>query len=516
VVRDLDAVDVLSSRARRFVTAIRRRLGGRQIALIAVLGVGTGLRLWMMHQIRPAVVGYPDAVGYIAAAERPGGLLFYNPWRPAGYPLFLRALHDIHVGLAFVIDVQHLMGLVVAVLLYLMVSRFTKHKWVAVIPAAIVALSGSELFLEHSPLTETLYTLLTVGGLYCTVRAFDARGWRMAVWLFAAGVLVGAAVPVRTIGFAVIPVFIVWAAITQTSWRRGAGCAAVVVIGSAVALGSYLGYQHSVTGTWAITRSTGENLYARSALFANCRDFTPPTGTRDLCQSSQTPRQGATFYMYDPSSPLLQSVGPPPDPSTGGGYTWPYDSKLAAFGLDAIEHQPFAFLSTTVQGLVKYVDPSLGTPTMLELDHDALIDTLLQGPGGGAGVISLYYPGHPTIDHGVGGIEAYAKAAKVEGPVTALLMLLMVAGWFATRGRQRTVAGLFGWTTLAMMVTPVALLVYGARYATPAYGPLAAAAAVGLDGVIDLVFGQCLAVATTGRSVAGRWGRITHRGWRAA
>jgi hypothetical protein len=38
-----------------------------------------------------------------------------------------------------------------------------------------------------------------------------------------------------------------------------------------------------------------------------------------------------------------------------------------------------------------------------------------------------------------------------------------------------------------MMLAPVALLFYGARYATPAYGPLAATAAVGLDELVELV-----------------------------
>jgi hypothetical protein len=83
-------------------------------------------------------------------------------------------------------------------------------------------------------------------------------------------------------------------------------------------------------------------------------------------------------------------------------------------------------------------------------------------------------------------LDDYAKAAQVEGPVTAILVLLMLAGFILARGRRQAAAGLFGWTTLVMMLAPVALLFYGVRYATPAYGPLAAAAAIGLDELVEL------------------------------
>jgi hypothetical protein len=82
-------------------------------------------------------------------------------------------------------------------------------------------------------------------------------------------------------------------------------------------------------------------------------------------------------------------------------------------------------------------------------------------------------------------LNAYAKAARVEGPVTAILLVLMLAGFALARARRRAAAGLFGWSSVLMMLAPVALLYYGVRYATPVYGPLAAAAAVGLDTLID-------------------------------
>src|SRR5947209_13233727 len=126
------------------------RLGPSEAGLIAVLAAGAALRIWLIHTWRPAFLGYPDAAAYIAAARlKPQGLVFWNPYRPAGYPIFLSWLHAIHGGLTFVIVVQHAIGLLVAVLLYTAVARFARRRWVALLPAIVVAFSGSELYLEH-------------------------------------------------------------------------------------------------------------------------------------------------------------------------------------------------------------------------------------------------------------------------------------------------------------------------------------------------------------------------------
>ena len=473
------------------LSTVRERVGVAEAALAVVLVAGVGLRLWLAHAWRPAFLGYPDSDGYIAAARlKSAGLLFWNPYRPAGYPLFLSWLHGVHQGLAFAIDVQHVMGLLVAVLLYSSVARFVRHRWVALLPAAVVVLSGSELYLEHSPLSEAPYTLLVALALWLAAYSYGHRGWREALLLFAAGLAIGASAPVRSVGVFVAPALIGWAAASRPGWRSRLCGGLVVLAGCLIALGGYLVYQHGTTGTWSLTRTTGETLYGRAAIFANCRDFTPPAGTRGLCPAAADRRLGATWFMFSGTSPATRTFGPAPDPRKGGAYTWPADGKMLSFAEAAILHQPWAYLSTTLQGLVKYVDPSLGTPGMLEWNHTTLIESLRGPPSGDiTAEIAAYYPDHPTVEHEMGGLDAYARAAKVEGPVTAILLVLMLVGIVLAREGRRTGAGLFGWTTVLMLLSPVALLFYGARYATPAYGPLAAAAAFGLDAVLDRVPG---------------------------
>jgi hypothetical protein len=288
---------------------------------------------------------------------------------------------------------------------------------------------------------------------------------------------------VRSVGAVVALALIGWAAATGHGRLNRLNRAAAVAVAFVVALGGYLIYQHSTTGTWGLTHTTGETLYARTAVFADCGDFTPPSGTSALCPPSGEPREGATWYMFDGGSPLLKHFGPPPDPRNGGAYSWPLDGKLQGFAAAAIAHQPWNYVSTTLDGLVKYVAPGLGNPTMLEWSQAALISGLHDTAGAGVAApeIAAYYPSHPVIHHNIRPLDAYANAAKIEGPVTAILLVLMLVGFLTASGRRRTAAALFGATTMVMMVAPVALLFYGVRYATPAYGPLAAAAAIGLD-----------------------------------
>lgn len=458
-----------------------------EIALGVVLLAGAALRIWLIHVWRPAFIGYPDAGGYISAARLSGqGLLFWNAYRPAGYPMFLIALHAIHAGLTFAVEIQHLMGLAIAVLIYFATLRFTRRRWVALLPAIVVTFSGTELYLEHSALSETLYTFLVVAALSCAARSYDLTGGRELAWLAAAGFLIGCSTPVRSIGAVIALALIGWAAATRRGRAVRLRAAVVVAMAFVIPLGGYLVYQHSKTGTWSITHASGDTLYGRMAIFANCRDFTPPSGTKGLCHSLG-PAFGTTWYEFSPASPAAKVFGIPPDPRAGGSYSWPADKELEQFALAALIHQPWAYLWTTAQGMLKYVDPNWGTMAMLDLSHTELIQSLQAPAPEAAAEVAAYYPSHPTVHHNITPLEDYAQATKVEGPVTVVLVALMLAGFVLARGRRRAGAGLFGWTTVAMLVTPVALLAYAARYATPAYGPLAAGAAIGLDVLIDRV-----------------------------
>src|SRR3954470_21900971 len=126
-------------------------------ALLAVLGAGIGLRGLLMEAWSPAFMGWPDAKSYLDVAH---GELFSNVLRPAGYPMFVRALDGLYPSIKLLVLVNHALGLATAALLYATVARLGAPRALGLVPAAVVALSGDVAFVEPSPLSEPLFAFL--------------------------------------------------------------------------------------------------------------------------------------------------------------------------------------------------------------------------------------------------------------------------------------------------------------------------------------------------------------------
>lgn len=459
--------------------------------LLVLLVIGGGLRLWLTYAYRPAFLGFPDERAYIAAVNGP---LFWNPYKPSGYPILLRLLRTISPHLTLAIVVQHLLGMATALLLYFAVRPFVRRQWLALLPAAVVLLSGTQLYLEHSALSDTPFGFLVAAALWCALRA-RSRARVDRAWLAAAGALLAAGVTLRPVGAFLLPVLVGWGLVRHWPGRRPRLLAGIApVLGAVIVLMPYLLVQHHATGQWSLTRTTGELLYGRVATFADCRRFPPPRGTARLCQTSAPPtRSNANWYLFNPAAPALRSYGTPgphdPFDRNLADYRWSGEKPLAEFTRAVLLAQPLEFVDTTLQGLVKYVAPHAGPPSMLEWDQSTQIQQLhnrgIENDSDGY-VVGAYRTAPGFVRRGLPALDFYAIHAIVEGPLTAVLVLLMLAGWILARGPERAAAGLLGWTTLLLALAPVALLFYSVRYATPMYGPLAAGAAIGTDQLIGL------------------------------
>jgi hypothetical protein len=100
------------------------------VALAVLLGVGLLMRVYFLFVWSPAITGYSDSGIYFqdaawGAIDELGGVvsLWTDPIRTVGYSMFLRLLHEIAPHLILVIIVQHALGLLAAVLLFLAVRR---------------------------------------------------------------------------------------------------------------------------------------------------------------------------------------------------------------------------------------------------------------------------------------------------------------------------------------------------------------------------------------------------------
>src|ERR1700761_656710 len=174
-----------------------RRLAGNRLfaaALVPALALRVTAELGYRWQS-----WFNDSFSYVRAAVT----LTPNTTRPSGYPVYLWLLSPFH-SYFLVTASQHLMGLLVAVMIYALARRrFAAPAWVAVLAALPVLYDGFEIQLEHLIMTDTLFLFLAFAAL--TVLLWNPRpSWRACL---AAGLLLGLATTVRSTRLALIPVF---------------------------------------------------------------------------------------------------------------------------------------------------------------------------------------------------------------------------------------------------------------------------------------------------------------------
>lgn len=444
--------------------------------IVAVLAIGIFLRVALVVSWHPAFVNYSDTGVYIQDAYDGG---FHDPLRVVGYGLFLIPLHWITPHLLLVVLVQHLMGLATGVLLYLTVRRAGAPRAIALLPFAMIILGGTQIFLEHAILSESLFTFLIALALYAGVRAPPGSPW----WAALAGVCLGLGTTVRGAGIVLIPIVAVWLvfALGRPAWRDALRGAAVLMAAFAV-IGGYVVWRHAETGLSGLTTNGNWNLYGRVAPFADCTRFTPPPGTRRLCDPTppdQRDGRNAEWYIYDRRSPAQALFGPPYDVSSDPQA----NDKLRRWSIAAIQGQPGDYANAVWQDLIRIVDPDHQSSG--DLSYNGFIPYLLHGLKGDDYNYfveywrGLYYPGDNYHFGDISKLTDYERATRVQGPLMIICLLLAAAApWVAPRG-SRMVALLLAGVAFAMLVFPILTHAYDARFIVPALGPLIGAAALG-------------------------------------
>jgi len=445
--------------------------------LSAILAAGALLRLLLLLGWQPALFGWPDAASYIGVSH---GELFGNELRPAGYPIFLKLLYGVSPTLLLVVVVQHVLGLASAVLLYLAVARTGVPRVLGLVPAAILALGGDGIFLEHAPISESLFIFLVAATLYSAVRALEGHG---LVWPLLAGATLATAATVRVVALPLVPVLCVWLlAAGRRPFRRRLAVAAVGCAAVAAVLGTYFAAEQRAVGHTGLSRNGIWNLYGRVAPFADCSQFTPPRGTEVLCE--QTPRSARpltsqyTFNWF--YSPAIRAYG---NPHTASPQR---TAAVASFAYAVVLHQPLDYAEEVGAGLLRYVAPESlrgygGGPSYGDLVHrQVLFHPLFQSEG--RKVAKQYYSdadrfsGHQVL---ITALRGWESLTRVQGPLFVMLALLSLAAPLLGSGRARSASVLFALMAWILLVVPVATVEFSARTAVPGFGPLAAAAAIG-------------------------------------
>ena len=168
----------------------RRRDGAKHWPALVLLAAGLALRILALLAYRPALF-YIDTPRYLLG-EAPG-------MDPLGYGGVLRAI--LAVGnFDLVAAVQHLVGIAMAVVIYVVLLRRGAGRWLAALAIAPVLLDAYQVQIEQVLMPDVWLEALIVAGLAILLWRPTA-GWRRVI---AAGFVLGASATVAQIGEALL------------------------------------------------------------------------------------------------------------------------------------------------------------------------------------------------------------------------------------------------------------------------------------------------------------------------
>jgi hypothetical protein len=457
-----------------------RAWAGRLRALILdnklftlVLAAGAVLRLI-------AVLGYPGALWFAGDSYvYLGATLRLRPdlSKSTGYSLMLKVLEPFH-SLTLVTIVQHLMGLAIGVLLYVLLRRARVPKLISALATVPVLLNGFQIELEHMIMADTLFMFLLV--VAATILLWRPRPSWPAVLI--AGLLTGYAVTVWSGGLILPVVFIVFVIWRRMGWRP----LAAIVAGSALPIVAYAAWFHSSSGTFALTRSEGFYLYGRVSSFAECSKINPPANERFLCLSIPVTKR-------EPPGDLVWHI-PQVKEVPGGPVSVAGNKMLRDFAIRAMAAQPVSYAHAIVNGVVLSVDwkrynyPSRGTVYDYYFHTAPQVVPVHSWIPGGTAPQDIQAYGHQSISRVVKPLDylmaGYERVFYLYGPLFGLILILGLGGLIQVRRRRspdsgHAIAGfrlvrrrdgpsMMPWVAaVVLLVFPIAVADFDYRYVLP-------------------------------------------------
>lgn len=287
---------VTAASVHRLARAVASAL--RQHPLLSVL-LAAGLALRVVTQVayRPAIF-YIDSIKYLLGAY-PGN-------DPPGYQWLLKPL--LGLGNPFVVALlQHLLGLAIAVALYLLLLRLGAPRWLAALAVAPALLDSYQLQMEQSIMPDVWFEAVLVTGLAALLWRPRAGRWQLVT----CGVALGAAAAFRQVGEILIVPAVLYVLCTVPGWRDRLRRAAVLCVAFAVPIvgasfGNYVSIRH-----FSLAPAAGSSIYGRVAEVANCPALRLPSYERPLCPTAAQKRLGPDGLDHDAASPIKTYLPPP-------------------------------------------------------------------------------------------------------------------------------------------------------------------------------------------------------------
>jgi hypothetical protein len=426
---------------------------------------------------------------------------------PVGYKALLRAM--LLVGnFDAVAAVQHLLGLAMAVVIYLLLRRRGVPRWLAALAMAPVLLDAYQLQIEQTIMPDTLFEALIVAGLAVLLWRPSAAGsggavprraagkdWRRVV---VAGLVLGTSATVAQVGEALLLPAVIYllAAVKGAGeagggWRRAAGLAGVLCAAFALPILAYSTGSYLLTGNFYLSHSGVTSFYGRTAAAADCTTLRLPPAERGMCPTPAQQAQGPDWLEYADGSPIR--------PYYSGLPRAEVDSMISDFNHRVLTQQPLRLLGAYGRDTVKLFalsrDGRQGDTPIARWQFQATFP--YYPPHASEAVIRTaigqYGGGSPSVWRPV---AAFLRTYQLDGgytpgPLLALCTLAGLAGSAvalrrrgdpATRQLALACLGLFSAAAFVLLVSDA--FEYSWRYQLPALVTLVPAGALGISVII--------------------------------
>jgi hypothetical protein len=391
--------------------------------------------------------------------------------RPWGYSAFLALLNPVTTYREVAV-VQHVLGLAMVVLVYVLLQRRGVSRSASLLAVVPLGFDAYLLDIEHFILAETLFMFL----MTLAVVLLLARERPGPLLVATVGVLMGLLTLTRTVGLFLVGVLFVYLVVRLLVRSLRWTAVLAFVGGVAAVLLPYAVWFGSIHGSPGLTAYTGHFLYGRVATFVQCEELDVPERLQPLCPTlpPDERRPGDQFVWFADS---------PANAVEDGERVWS-EAELEEFATIAITGQPWDYLRQLLSETVHYVEPGRISgpqdtcPTWWAFPYPAPVEQYDCTP--------VLAPGPYGYDEGmVGDLRSYQRYFYTPGPVLGVCMLVGLGALFARRRGwpDRLDPAVLALLGLTLMAGPAATASFDFRYVLPTLAVLPPAAALALRGV---------------------------------
>lgn len=458
--------------ARRRAAAVS--ILGRHWLAVTLLAAGLVLRVLALLAYRPALF-YIDSVKYIGSSQGND---------PEGYKAPLRAILFV-ANFDTAAAVQHVLGLAIAVALYVLLLRRGASRWLAALAIAPVLLDGYQLQQEQTIMPTVWFEALIVAGLVILLWRPDP-GWRRVV---AAGLVLGTSATVAQVGEALVLPAVIYLLAAGGGWRRALGRAAALFVAFAVPILAYSTGSFLATGLFGLSHQGVTSLYGRTAAAVDCATIRLTPAERAICPTAVQQANGDDWLAFNPASPVQAIYRTLPRGEV--------NAEITSFNSAVLKQQPLRVLSAYGRDVLKLYavtrHTAPGDPPITRWQFPrsfqyfsphatkAEVDAMTRQFGGGQPAVwrpVANFLHHYQLDGGFtpGPLLALFTLTGLAGSLIALLRRRLDA-----RTRQLAMACLLFFASAVFLLLVSDLFVFSWRYQIPALVTLVPAGALGLN-----------------------------------